>query len=190
MHRRMSVFPFFIAILTAGCGLAQTAATRIVHQDEFSVVGIEARTTGENEISGEGVIGDLWQKFYQDHVAEKVPNRADRSVYAMYTSYSRDRMGAYTVVIGVKVTDKSPPPPGFVLKTIPAGRYAVLTSEKGPGASVIPTAWEKLWALEDKDELGGKRAYKTDFEVYDEHNTNPANQQADLYVGLKEEIKK
>ena len=48
----------------------------------------------------------------------------------------------------------------------------------------------KVWALEDKDELGGKRAYKADFEVYDGRNTDPKNQQADLYIGLKEETKK
>jgi len=180
-----------VPILTAiAIARGQTGSPKIVHQDEFSIVGIEVRTSGENEISGEGVIGDLWQKFYQDRVADKIPNRADDNLYAIYTGYARDRMGAYTVLIGVKVKDTSPAPVGLVLKTIPAGRYAVLTSEKGPGASVIPSAWQKIWALEDKDELGGKRAYKTDFEVYDGHNTDPNNQQADLYIGLKEDIKK
>lgn len=173
----------------ASAAMAQAGTPKIVHQEEFSIVGIETRTSGENEISGEGVIGALWQRFYQEGIAQKVLNRADENVYAVYTKYTRDRMGGYTVVLGVKVKDKTQPAGGMVLQTIPAGQYAVLRSEKGPGESVIPTAWQKIWALEDKEQLGGKRAYKTDYEVYDGRNTDPKNQQADLYVGLKQESK-
>jgi predicted transcriptional regulator YdeE len=164
---------------------AQTPAPKVVHLDEFSIVGIEMRTSGENEMSGDGVIGGMWQKFYQEHILDKIPNKADQSVYAVYTAFARGRMGEYSVIIGAKVKDKSQVPAGMVLKTIPAGQYAVLTSEKGPGSTVIPTAWQKVAALEDKDLLGGKRAYKADFEVYDEHATDPQNLQADLYVGLR-----
>ena len=183
---RSAVMP----MLLSSIALAQSGGPKVVHQDEFSIVGIETRTSGENEISGEGVIGAHWQKFYQERIAEKVPNRVDDNIYAVYTKYSRDRMGGYSLIIGVKVKDKTPPTEGMVLQTIPAGQYAVLRSEKGPGESVIPTAWQKVWALEDKDQLGGKRAYKADFEVYDARNTDPKSQQADLYVGLKEEVKK
>lgn len=177
-------------LVFSGLAVAQSGAPKIVHQDEFSIVGIETRTSGENEISGDSAIGPLWQRFYQERIAQKVPNRADDNVYAVYTKYSHDRMGGYSVILGVKVKDKAPPPEGMVLQTIPAGQYAVLRSEKGPGESVIPMAWQKVWALEDKDQLGGKRAYKADFEVYDGRNTDPKNQQADLYVGLKPESSK
>ena len=175
-----------IILLTAGLAIfAQTSSTRIVHQEEFSVVGIEARTTGEREMTDEGVIPGLWQRFYREHVLDKIPNRADQNVYALYTDFARDRMGEYTVVLGAKVKDKSQVPDGMVLKTILAGDYAVLTSEKGPAATVIPSAWMKVAALEDKDQLGGKRAYKADYEVYGPTATDPQNLQADLYVGLK-----
>ncbi|HXM23809.1 MAG TPA: hypothetical protein VN948_21300 [Terriglobales bacterium] len=33
--------------------------------------------------------------------------------------------------------------------------------------------------------LGGKRAYKTDFEVYDQRARNPQDSQIDIYVGVK-----
>ncbi len=173
-----------VFFLNAGV-MAQTSAPKVVHQDEISIVGIEMRTSGENEMSGDGVIGGMWQKFSQDHILDKIPNKADQNVYALYTDYAKGRMGEYSVVIGAKVKDKSQVPAGMVAKTIPAGQYAVLTSEKGPGSTVIPTAWQKVAALEDKDLLGGKRAYKADFEVYDEHATDPQNLQANLYVGLK-----
>jgi len=178
-----------LTVLLTTVGFTQTAKTRIVRQDQLSIVGIEQRTSGEKEMSGEGVIPGMWQRFYGEGIIDKIPNRVDQSVYALYTDFASDRMGAYTVVIGVKVKDQSQMRDGLALKTIPAGTYAVLTSDKGPAPTVIPDAWLKIAALEDKDQLGGKRAYKCDFEVY-EHMTDPQNVQADLYVGLKEEVKK
>lgn len=176
----------FIAVLIVSLAVfAQTSSPKIVRQEEFSIVGIEAHTSGERELSGDGEIPGLWQRFYREHILEKIPNKADQNTYAIYTDYSRDRMGEYTVVIGAKVKDKSQIPAGMVLKTVRAGQYAVLTSEKGPADTVIPMAWQKVWALEDKDLLCGKRAYKTDFELYDMHATDPQTLQADLYVGLK-----
>jgi predicted transcriptional regulator YdeE len=177
--------PLALFVLASAVAFSQTAAPKTVRQDEFSIVGIEARTSGERETSEDGLIPGLWQRFYQEHILDKIPNKADQNVYALYTDYARDRMGGYTVVIGVRVKDKTAPPSGMVLKAVPAGQYAVLTSEKGPASSVIPTAWQRIWALEDKDLLGGKRAYKADFELYDPHATDPQNLQADLYVGLK-----
>jgi predicted transcriptional regulator YdeE len=177
-----SILAFFVLVAVA---LSQSSAPKLVHQDEFSVAGIEVRTSGERELSDEGLIAGLWQKFYQDHVLDKVPKRADQNIYVLYTSYARDRMGEYTVVIGVRVQDKSAAPAGMVLKTVPAGQYAVVPSEKGIAATVIPDAWQRVWAFEDKDLLGGKRAYKTDFELYGPQATDPQNLQADLYVGLK-----
>jgi predicted transcriptional regulator YdeE len=178
-------FLVFAASVVGIALFAQTSGPKIVRQEEFSVVGIEARTSGERELSGEGEVPALWERFYREHVLEKIPTKADPNTYALYSDYSHDRMGEYTVVIGAKVKDKSQIPAGMVLKTVPPGQYAVLTGEKGPAETVIPAAWQKIWALEDKDLLGGKRAYKTDFEVYGPRATDPQNLQAEIYVGLK-----
>jgi len=183
--RIAAIILLVMALLGSMPVAAQEAKTKLVHQDEILVVGIDARTSGEKEMTGEGVIPDLWQRFYQERILDTIPNKVDASVYALYAEFSRDRMGAYTVVIGARVKDKSHVPAGFVLKVIPAGTYAVIASDKGPAPTVIPAAWLKVAALEDKEELGGKRAYKTDFEVY-QQLTDPQNVQADLFVGLKE----
>ncbi len=185
MGSRSHWLMLLVVLLLGIALLPQSSAPKIVHQEEFSVVGVEARTSGERELSGEGQMSGLWEKFFHEHILEKIPNRADPNTYALYTDYSHDRMGEYTVILGAKVKDKSTIPAGMVLKTVPAGQYAVLTSEKGPAETVIPSAWQRVWALEDKDLLGGKRAYKTDFELYRPHATDPQNTQADLYVGLK-----
>ncbi len=182
LPQRLAVFLAFIASVAV---FAQTTAPKTVHHDEFVVVGIEARTSGERELSGEGEIPALWERFRREHMLEKIPNKADANIYVLYADYSRDRMGEYSVIIGAKVKDKSQVPAGMVVKTVPAGQYAVVTSEKGPADTVIPAAWQKVWALEDKDLLGGTRAYKVDFELYDAHSADPQNLQADLYIGVK-----
>src|SRR5215471_5494929 len=111
--------PLLIAL-----ALAQSPVTKIVHRDEFAVIGIEAHTSGEQEMYGDGQIAALWQRFVQEHILENIPGKADKNIYAVYTDYSRDRMGAYTVVIGAKVKDKTQAPAGMVLKAIPSGQYA------------------------------------------------------------------
>ena len=136
-------------------------------------------------MKGEGVIGRQWQKFFQDGVQQKIANRTDNNLYAVYTDYASDRNSEYSFVIGVKVKADAAVPPGLVQKKIPAGNYAVVTTEKGPAAKVVPAAWQLVWALEDKALLGGPRAYKADFELYDSRGADPQNSQVDLYVGLK-----
>jgi predicted transcriptional regulator YdeE len=61
----------------------------------------------------------------------------------------------------------------------------VVTSAKGPVAQVVPQAWQRVYGLEDNQQLGGARAYKADFELYDERSRNPENSQVELYIGLK-----
>ena len=81
------------------------------------------------------------------------------------------------------VKDGTVPPAGMAVKRVPAGQYGVLTSEKGPLPKVVPEVWRKLWKLEDSGKL--KRAYQTDFEIYDQRAQDPQNAQVDIYVGLK-----
>ena len=154
-----------------------------VHQEGFSIIGIEARTLHTLEMKGEGVIGKQWQKFFQEGVQQKIANRADSDLYAVYTDYATDRNGEFTFVIGLRVNAGATVPPGMVLKNVPAGDYALITSEKGPVAKVVVAAWQQVWALEDKAQLA--RAYKADFELYDSRATDPQNSQVDLYVGLR-----
>ena len=109
----------------------------------------------------------------------------DPTIFALYTNYASDRNGDYDFVIGAKVSKVSTLPPGMVAKTVPAGNYAILTSAKGPAAKVVPEAWQRIWVLEDKAQLGGTRAYRADYEVYDQRSQNPQDSEVDIYVGIK-----
>jgi len=50
--------------LTVSVGSGDNPLTpRIVREPGFTLVGISARTTNAKEISGQGVIGKLWDRF-------------------------------------------------------------------------------------------------------------------------------
>jgi len=157
---------------------------RVQQQAGFTVIGIYARTSNAKEMTADGVIGKLWVHFGQDGVLGKIPNKADQNTVVVYTDYTSDKNGEYTFLLGAKVTSDANVPAGMVAKKVPAGRYAVFTTEKGPGQKVVPETWMKINSL-PRSEIGGDRVYRADFEIYDQHATDPQNLQADIYVGIK-----
>jgi predicted transcriptional regulator YdeE len=158
---------------------------KIVEQPEFSVIGIQVRTSNAKEFTGGGAIPKQWDRFFRDGIAGKIPNKVDSTIYAIYTNYASDHNGEYDFIIGMKVSRASDVPPGMVSKQVPSGRFAVITSAKGPAAQVVPKAWQRVYDLDDNKQLGGARAYKADFELYDQRSQNPQDSQVDLYIGLK-----
>jgi len=158
---------------------------RVVEQPEFAVIGIQVRTSNAKEVTGDGAIPKQWTKFFGERIADKIPNKVDSTVYAVYTNYASDHNGEYDFIIGMKVSSVPDVPPGMVAKKVPKGRYAIVTSAKGPVARVVPQAWQRVYSLDDNKQLGGARAYKADFELYDQRSQNPQDSQVDLYLGLK-----
>jgi predicted transcriptional regulator YdeE len=157
---------------------------KLVEEAGFTVIGIAARTSNAREMTSEGVIAKQWGRFMQENLAAQVPNKADLSIVAVYTDYAGDQDCEYTFVIGARVHSAAEAPPGMVAKTIPAGRYAMFTSDKGPVEKIVVETWQKIWSV-PKSAPGGDRAFKTDFEVYDQRAANPRDAQVDVYVGIK-----
>jgi predicted transcriptional regulator YdeE len=176
----LSVLLVFSAVL-----LGSAMPPKIVEGKEFSVIGIEARTNNAKEMTNDGVIPRQWSKFFAEGVLAKVPNKVDPTIYAVYTDYASDRNGDYTFFIGAKVSDTSATPAGMVAKKVPAGKFAVVASARGRVQNVVPQAWQQIWSLEDKSQLGGARSYKADFEIYDQRSRDPQDSQVDIYVGIK-----
>ena len=113
--------------------------------------------------------------------------RRVRIIYAVYTDYASDANGDYTLVIGAKVASSeaiSQFHEGMVGKRIPAGQYAVFTSDRGPVAKVVVETWLRIWSYYQLP-ANGQRAYRADFELYDERAADPNNAQVDIYIGVK-----
>jgi predicted transcriptional regulator YdeE len=149
----------------------------------FLIIGIEARTTNAKEATADGAIPAQWQRFFQEGILSKIPGKIGSNIYALYTDYASDRNDEYSFMIGAMVKDGTTPTPGLVAKHVSGGQFAVFTTDQGPLPQVVPGAWQKLWKLEDEGKF--KRAYKTDFELYDQRAQDPQNAQVDIYIGLK-----
>ena len=174
-----------LVLTLAGSGLKDASMNpKVVKQDGFTVIGISARTSNTKEMTAQGVIGPMWGRLFQEHVLEKIPNKADSKIVAVYTDYASDHNGEYTYVLGARVTSDAVVPAGMVAKKIPAGKYAVFTSEEGPAQQVVPALWMKINSL-PQGAVGTDRVYRADFEIYDERATDPQNLQVDVYVGIK-----
>jgi predicted transcriptional regulator YdeE len=157
---------------------------RTIDETGFVVIGIAARTSNARELTSAGIIGKQWGRFLQNNVSAQIPNKIDSSIVAVYTDYAGDQEGEYTFVIGTRVRSGGEVPAGMVAKTVPAGRYAVFTSPKGPVEKIVVDTWRQIWSTA-KAALGGDRAFQADFEIYDERAADPKNAQVEVHVGIR-----
>jgi predicted transcriptional regulator YdeE len=150
----------------------------------FYVVGIAARTSNAHEMSGKGKIGDVWEAFLEPSLVAKIPNKIGVDPIAIYTEYETDHTGHYTYLLGLPISSTESLPANLRVKHVPAGRYAVFSSGRGPITEVVQEVWQRIWSM-SPEELGGTRAFQTDFEIYDQRASDPENAQIDIYVGLR-----
>jgi predicted transcriptional regulator YdeE len=156
----------------------------IANESGFTVIGIEARTSNAKEMTPDGVIGKQWARFMKESLAAQIPNKSDSAILAVYTDYASDKDGEYAFILGARATSATQVPKGMMARQVRPGRYAIFTSEKGPVAKIVSETWQHIWSI-PKSSPGGNRAYKTDYEVYDERAANPENAQVEVHVGVK-----
>lgn len=172
-----------ILLATPRLHYAQEKPVKVEEQKAFSVIGLAVRTNNKAEATGQGEIPKLWQRFMQESTADKIPNRADQDLLAVYTDYESDQTGEYTYLVGSRVTSTTNVPAGLTLKEIPAGKYAIVQSDKGALPVIMPKIWQQIWSLSPQD-LGGQRAFEADYEVYPA-GFDPQNVQVTIHIGLK-----
>jgi len=165
-------------------GEGRLSAKVVEKVEGFTVIGISVRTSNAREMTPDGVIGKQWGRLFNEGVLSKIPNKTNSNIIAVYTEYASDKDGEYTYVLGARVNPGAEVPAGMIAVKVPAGRYAVFTSEKGPAPKVVPEIWQRINSL-PKPAPGGDRTYKADFEVYDQRAADPQNSQVDVYIGIK-----
>ena len=50
--------------------------------------------------------------------------------------------------------------------------------------AVLIQAWQSIWNMSERD-MGGKRTYRVDFEMYDERAQDPQNTVLDIFIGIE-----
>ncbi|HEY0760706.1 MAG TPA: GyrI-like domain-containing protein [Acidisarcina sp.] len=163
---------------------AETPKPKIEQQEAFWVAGQSVRTKNSVEAGPGGQIGPLWQSFLQQDTASTIPDRVGTDFYVVYSDYESDVNGSYNYTLGVKVSSIDHLPAGLVARQVPAGHYAIVPSETGALPQVVPAVWRRIWTM-TPEQLGGKRALKADFEVYDLQGIDIENSQVDVHVGLQ-----
>ena len=156
--------------------MTETANPAKVQVVPFLVMGIEARTTNQREMSGQGAIGALWGRLTKDKLLERIPNREDNRIVAVYSDYESDRDGEYSYLLGAKVRTAEEVPDGMISRQVGPGEYALFSAKGGPAVEMVVGIWKKIWALETDRKL--ERAYQTDFEIYS------PDALVNIYIGL------
>jgi predicted DNA-binding transcriptional regulator YafY/predicted transcriptional regulator YdeE len=147
--------------------------------EPFKVIGIGTRTTNENNQAATDIT-QLWQRFIGAGLIEKIPNKVDAAIYAIYTDYDSDYTKPYTTFLGCRVTDFGEIPEGLTGRSFKGGTYEKSSARGDLMKGLVIRHWEKIWQA-DID-----RAYTADFEVYGEKAQNPSDAEVDFYIALKE----
>ncbi len=147
--------------------------------NSFYIIGIAVRTTNENGQAAQD-IPVLWNRFMSDNLIAQIPNKIDGTVYCIYTDYEKDHTKPYTTIIGCKVSTLDEVPKGMIEKTIEGGSFQKRTARGNISEGLVYNEWVSIW----NSYLN--RAYKADFEVYDERAANPANAEVDIFLSMNE----
>ena len=122
---------------------------------EFDVVGVSIVT---DNAKGTDDINALWEQFFAQSVGQKLDNKIDDVIYAVYSDYEGDHEAPYRLTIGYRVSNDNTPEDMHRVG-VQTGEYAMMSAAGEQPKALIET-WEAIWS----SDLG--RSFKTDFEVY------------------------
>lgn len=150
----------------------------------MKLIGISMRTNNKNEIDPKtGKILSCVQRYFHQALAENIPHRTKPgTTICAFTNYESDHNGDYTYFIGEEVESFDNCPADLETLVIPEQTYTKFTNGPAPMPEVVREPWFKIWQMSEKD-LGGKRNYLADFEVYDERAADHNNIVLDIYIG-------
>ncbi len=147
----------------------------------FKLIGLQLPYKTSN-INGQSNMdcGKLWQKFEKEEVAQKIPNKLNKAIYAVYFDYGGDHTQPFSYFIGCKVKVDADVPDGLQSLAIPQQQYEKVEA-KGKMPDCIAQTWREIWNSKMA------RSYQYDFEVYDERSQNWEDAEVDIYLGVKDE---
>ena len=116
----------------------------LASQNKKYVVGIHIRTSNADGQFQKDV-APLWERFYRENLAAKIPNRTNQNLIVVYTDYEGDYTKPFTCWIGCEVSTLGSIPSGLTGIEIPDASYAIFTARGQFPNSLIQT-WHTIWA--------------------------------------------
>ncbi len=143
-------------------------------QQKKLIMGIQIRTS--NDVC-QTDMPQIWQKFFQEKILEKIPHKVNQTIYAVYTDYDGDYTKPYSYLLGCEVSTLDNIPEGMVGTVVPASSYAVYKTQ-GEYPQGLANTWQMIW------KAPYKRAYTTDFEVYNPDFNPQTKPEVKVYIAL------
>jgi predicted transcriptional regulator YdeE len=184
MQFRSLLTALCLGVLVSASQAAKDAPLKPIYEDSFYVAGYEIRTNNAREMSGQGEIGKLWQRVTQGNLVAQIPNRTDSALIVVYSGYASDEKGDFNYLLGARVPSVDKLPAGMTYRKLVPGPYAVFVTDRGPLVNVLQAEWKKIWAM-PPEQMSGKRAFLTDYEVYDQRSADQSHAQIEIHIGLK-----
>lgn len=122
--------------------------------------------------------GNLWQQFEKESRFSAIPGKINNDILAVYHEYEGDYTKPFSYFIGCKVEKNTAVPDEMDSLTIPSGNYQKLTA-RGEMPNCIANAWKEIW------ESDLPRAYRADFEIYDERSQNWNDAEVDIFISVE-----
>lgn len=146
----------------------------IESQTEKFFIGLELRTNNQECSITMPAHKD---KFFNENILAKIPNKINNNIFALYTDYEGDYTKPYSWILGAEVSNLNSVPDGLVAKIIPQSKYAVFTT-KGEFPQGLIAAWQAIWSS------GLARLYTSDFELYRAEFNPQTNPEVKVYIAI------
>ena len=145
-------------------------------KSEFKLIGLKLDKKTTNE-GGQSSIdcGNLWQKFETQNFEGRILDKLSNEIYAVYFDYEGDYTKPFSYFIGCKVKIGTDAPQGMDNLIIPAGSFTKVIA-KGKMPDCVANSWKDIWSSKTD------RAYKYDFEIYDERSKDWSNAEVEIFV--------
>ncbi len=150
---------------------------KIITTQSFQVIGIKIRTSKQKAMKD---ISKLWKKFISQEIKNKVPNKLNEDIFAVYTDYAGNYMEPYSYILGCAVSSLDVIPDAMIGIEISSAQYEIFTA-KGKMPDKIIETWQRIW----DPEIDFRRSYIADFELYGPKYSDPDNPEVEIYVGIK-----
>ncbi|MGX1931263.1 GyrI-like domain-containing protein [Flagellimonas sp. 2504JD4-2] len=147
-------------------------------RDALTIVGLAARTSNDRG-KADRDIPQLWEKFIAENTLNRIPNKVDDTLYAIYTDYEGDHTQPYTIVIGCNVSGLDNIPEDMTVKMIPESNYTKFVAKGDLTKDAVINTWMDIW----KTDIN--RAYTSDIEVYGEKAVDPTNGEAEILIATQ-----
>lgn len=143
--------------------------------ENFSIVGISIRTTNA-EGQAKNDISQLWKRFFQEQILQRISNRASDDIYCVYTDYESDYRGKYTTILGCKVLDNKNTVEDLTKIEIQQSDYLQFSAV---GVDNVGQVWNHIW------ETDYTRKYTADFDVYEAGESEMDKMRITTYLSVQ-----